>query len=187
MEQVTIKGVAYDTISFIFDLNISEKYMRIFSICILGVSLILISCSSDPTSNYKELDLLQYGVPVVILAPDSPKVETMDFVVQQDITIKSGDDYYVQIYASKASTYDLGKLKASQLAEVKSNEFFSEIINEDNDGFIYKLEVDSTYTSYGFRHFKIMGDKEFIFQPGLVGTFSQDQIENLYSAVRNKK
>ena len=150
----------------------------------LLVLLTLMACSSEPASDLKSRSLLEFGIPITIMAPDSAQIETMDLVVQKDITIKKGDDYYVQIFASDASTTDVSKMKAAQLNEVRDNPFFSKIVKEDTDGFIYETAIDSTKTNYGFRHFRIKGDKEYIFQTGLIGTFSLDDVERMYEAVQ---
>lgn len=161
--------------------------MRIHYLLILGLTL-LMSCQSEPTSNLKSLNLLQYGVPMSILAPDSAKVETMDLVVQKDITVKSreNDDYYVQIYASDAETNDVAQIKSTQLREVKGNRYFSKIINEEEQGFIYETKLDSTNINYGFRYVYLQGDKQYVFQTGLIGTFTQEEVENMYKAVQQQ-
>ena len=146
--------------------------------------LLFSACKTDPVSNMKPLDLMKYGIPLTVLAPDSAKVETMDLIVQNDVTIKKGDDYFIQLYASDASTTDLKKVKASQLEEVKANPYFSGIISEDDNGFVYKKQIDSTNVNYGFKYIKIQGDKEYIFQTGLIGKFSEESVMAMYDAVK---
>ena len=127
---------------------------------------------------------MKYGIPVTVLAPDSAKVETRDLIVQKDVTIKKGDDFFIQLYASDASTTDIKKVKADQLEEVKANPYFSGIISEDDNGFVYKKQVDSTNVNYGFKYIKIQGDKEYIFQTGLIGKFSEESVIAMYNAVK---
>ncbi len=150
----------------------------------LFILFLVLACSSEPVSDLKEKNLLEYGIPITILAPDSAEVETMDLVVQKDITVKKGKDYYIQIFASDATTTDANRLKSAQLEEVRDNPFFSKIIKEDSNGFIYETAIDSTKKNYGFRHFRIKGDKEYVFQTGLIGTFSLDDVEKMYLAVQ---
>ena len=151
----------------------------------LSLALILGACAGENAqAKWKPKSLLQYGVPVTILAPDSVTVETMDFKVQRDITVDGGEDYALQIFASEASTSVLSELKANQLEEIKANPYFSEIVSEEEGGFIYKTVVDSTLINYGFKHFRIEGDREYVFQTSMIGTFSQEAVEKMYEAVQ---
>jgi hypothetical protein len=102
----------------------------------------------------------------------------------QDITIQSGDDYYVQIYAAQAETNDITKIKASLLADVKANRYYSRIVSEEESGFIYETAIDENNLNYGFRWIKLQGDMEYVFQTGLVGTFTLEQVKNMYEAVK---
>lgn len=144
------------------------------------------ACQKNGVSGeWAKKDLLEYGIPMSILAPDSVEVNSSDLGgLIQDVTIKKGDDYYIQIYASDAETTDIAKVKANQLADVKANRYFSKIVKEDMDGFVYETAIDSTNLNYGFRYVKVQGDKEFVFQTGLVGTFTQEQVERMYEAVK---
>ena len=148
----------------------------------------LFACQNTSKTALKSLDLLQYGIPITIMAPDSAKVVAGSLSFSQDITVKSpADNYDVQIFAYDATTTDISAVKASHLAEAKSNSYFSEIIEEEEAGFIYSTVFDSTATNYGFKYLKIQGDKEYIFQTGLVGTFGLDDVKMMYNAVKNEK
>lgn len=151
---------------------------------ILLFACLLFACQQEAVTNLKPLDLLQYDVPITIMAPDSAEVKTMDLLVQKDITIKGGDDYSVQIFVSDATTTDTKLIVAELLADVKKNPYFTKVVKEDTDGFIYETAVDSTHISYGFRQVRVQGDREFIFRTGLIGTFNQKQTERMYEAVR---
>ena len=145
----------------------------------------IISCQKEKQEEWQSLDLLQYGIPVSILAPDSAVVKSDDLGgLIKDVTIKRGDDYSVQIYATDATTTDIAQVKAEQLAEVKGNRYFSKIVEEEETGFVYEMMLDSTNINYGFRHVRVQGDLELIFQPGLIGTFTLDEAEKMYEAVK---
>ncbi|RMG79581.1 MAG: hypothetical protein D6714_16160 [Bacteroidetes bacterium] len=158
--------------------------MRYFvAACVLGV--IALSCHNEnELESYVPLNLMEYGVPLTILAPDSAEVKTMDMGFMKDVTVKKDPDYYVQIYASEATTRDVAKVLAEQLAEVKNGRYFKAIVREEPAGFIYQTAVDSSNTNYGFRYVRIQGDNEFIFQTGLIGTFTLDEVERMYKAVQ---
>ncbi|MEY2904753.1 MAG: hypothetical protein RJA52_769 [Bacteroidota bacterium] len=149
--------------------------------------VIFYSCNRSPVDSWKSLDLLPHGVPLKVLAPlpDSAKVNKSDMgTILQDITIKNGDDYFIQIFATQAETTDLAKIKAAQMADVKSNRFYSKIVKEEEAGFIYELMIDSANVNYGFRFIKIQGGMEYIFQPGMSGIFTLDQAQNMYKGVQ---
>lgn len=161
------------------------KKLLIYSTLFL---LSLNACQTDPTSSLKPLNLLPHGVPIIIMAPDSAKVRTMDLLVQKDITVKGEDGYNLQIFASDASTTDVERIVSGLKTEVKNNPFFTRMVSEeDMDGFIYETKIDSTNTSYGFQLVRIKGDREFIFQNALVGTFTEEEIRTMYAAVKEKK
>merc|ERR1711916_234564 len=95
----------------------------------------------------------------------------------------SDPDYYIQIYASKANNTDIAQIKADQVSDVRSNPYFSRIVEEDEEGFIYETAIDST-NYYSFRYIYLQGDTEFIFTTGLAKTFNQEQVRQMYEGVR---
>lgn len=144
------------------------------------------NCVGDNASKSKlsSRNLLAYGIPITVMAPDSAKVETMDFKVTKDISIKDDDGYYVQIFASQATTNRIDEVKASLLDEVQANPYFSKIVMDEPAGFIYETKVDSTTQNFNFRYIQLKGDKEYIFQTGLIGRFTLEQVERMYEAVK---
>lgn len=154
---------------------------------LLFAILFFAACESEEKVNLQPLDLLEYGVPVTIMAPDSAEVKKSDFgPFMKDVTVRKGKDYFVQIYASQASTTDIAQLKAQALTEVKGKKYFSKIISEEMAGFIYETKVDSNYIDYGFRYIRVQGSNEFIFQTGLIGPFTLEAVQNMYEAVKQE-
>ncbi len=156
------------------------KKIALFSFCL---SLFLLACQADSVnSNWKPLDLLSYGVPITLMAPDSAAVTVDDLLGQKDITIE-GENFSVQLFVYDATTTNAAEVKNEKLREVQEQKYFSKVIKDEPTGFIYETVIDSTYKSYRFYHIKIKGDKEFLFQSGLRGQFSQEQAEATYQAV----
>lgn len=154
---------------------------------ILFFVLGLIACQSSSSSEWKPLNLLQYNIPITILAPDSAKVVNSTLGVIQDVTVKSQEDNYsIQIFASEATTTSLPAIKTSQLLDIRNNPFFSKIVMEEEPGFIYENQLDSNLINYGFRYIRVQGDKEYVFQTGLVGQFSLEEVKRMYEAVKQK-
>ena len=146
--------------------------------------LILFSCSSEKDDYLKPLNLLEYDVPLTILAPDSVNVSKQKFGVSDEVTIESqkSDDYQVRIYFGEA-TLSVEDVKAQQLKFLKDSEIvtFSKLIVDEPKGFVYETKIDSTHLNYGFRRIVIMGDREYIFHSGS-GTYTQEQAEEMYQA-----
>jgi len=145
------------------------------------------ACQSEPKSEWKPKSLLSYGVPLSIPAPDSVLVEQMDLIVKKDISLRNDDGYFIQIFAGDATTKDIAAVKASQKSEVESNPYFSKILSENTTGFLYETAVDSNNINYGFRHIVIQGDREYIFQTGLIGRFTLEQVNKMYDAAQAVK
>lgn len=149
--------------------------------------LIFIACQNESAAEWKHKSLLEYGVPLSIPAPDSVKVEQMDLIVKKDISLRNDEGYFVQIFAGDAVTTNVSTVKATQKSEVESNPYFSKMISENDAGFFYQTAVDSNNINYGFRHVVIQGDKEFIFQTGLIGRFTEEQAMKMYEAAQAVK
>ena len=142
----------------------------------------MISCKSSPTSSYEEVDLLSYGMPISILAPPGVDVKKEDLGPIQSIIVKGGQ-FNVQIYSSSSQTIDVSKVKKQALEDVKNGRYFSKIIEEEDDGFIFEKDIDGTII-YDFRHVKVMGDQEYLFQKGLMGTYTEEEVRAMYEAVK---
>jgi hypothetical protein len=150
----------------------------IFSAIIL---LVLASCGSKPKT--EPLDLMKYGLHIQIMAPQEAVVKANDAGFYKDVTVKHGDNYFVQIISTSATFTDINRLKLDQLNEVKKNPYFKEVIFDENNGFIFKKQIDSL-VNYDFRYVKIQGSEEYIFQTGLSGTFTEDDVRQMYESVK---
>ena len=145
----------------------------------------LLACGSDEPQ-YREIDLLEHGIALTIVGPDSVDITTGELGDTKDVQVKGGDQYHIQIFASEANTTDVQTVKEELKEAVRENPYFNEIVEDKPDGFIYKTMVDSVNTNYGFRYVVLRGDREIVFQPALVGTFSLDEVKRMYRAVEQK-
>ncbi|MEL6987217.1 MAG: hypothetical protein AAGK97_05255 [Bacteroidota bacterium] len=159
-----------------------KRSFNIFTL--VAIALCMFSCKTEKKEDLKPLDLLEYGFPLTIMAPDSADVKKMDLTFQQDLTVKKGDDYYVQIFSANASTLDSKVLKEQKLLEVQSNPYFSKIVQEDDNGFIYEKAVDTSRYNYDFIFVRVQGDKEYVYQTGLIGNFDLEDVQRMYKAVQ---
>lgn len=157
--------------------------MNRFIVAFFSFSLLLVvGCKDNPADKYPTLDLLKYGLPIDIKAPANAEVNSNDLGVIKDVTVKNDEGYSIQIYSSTANELDATKIKSELISEVKGGPFFSKIVEEYEDGFIFEKKIDERI-NYGFRYVKIQGDFEYIFQTGLMGHFSEDDVRNMYNSV----
>ena len=158
--------------------------MRLIGMIIL-VSLFICSCQSEDNNGMSKRNLLEYGIPLTILAPDSVDITKTNYGVSKEVTIQSenSQDYNVQIYLAEATTSDEEKVKAQQLEMLQQMPIFSKIILDEPTGFIYETLTDSTLHSFGFRRVLIQGAREYIFQTG-IGTYTKEQAEKMYHATK---
>jgi hypothetical protein len=144
--------------------------------------LLLLACRKEGLKLQK-LDLQSYGLPITILAPDSAVVQKKEYSFMKDYTVKKGDGFFLQIFEFAAPKLDAAGEKLRQLASVREDPFFKEMIKEEDQGFIFSRQADSTAVEYDFRFIRILGDKELIFQTGLVGSFTLEDVRLMYKAV----
>lgn len=159
---------------------------HLLSVFIIAIVFAFISCGGTGNS-FKELNLLKHGLPLTIMAPDSASVTVDELGMSKDVSIKSGDDYSINVLASDAYTKDINQLKSDELEAIKSGRYFSKVVKEDESGFIYETVIDSTDISYGFIYMRVKGDREYKIQNGAFGSYTLEQIEEMYEAVQPRK
>lgn len=154
----------------------------------LSLLIGIVACQDTATSSkMRSLDLLQYGIPMTIMAPDSVAVKSSTLSFSKDVTIKGEEaSFDIQIFAYDASTTDVAAVKNEQLEQVKGNPYFSKVLQNDPNGFIYEIALDTTNLTYGFKYVRVQGDKEYIFQNAMVGSFNLEDTKNMYEAVQQK-
>ena len=144
----------------------------------------LLSCSNNKKEELKKMDLMSYGIPLKVKAPEGTVVKTEDMGIVKDITLRKGDDYFIQILNSSALSGDIAKLKNDQLEEVKKSPYFSKVILDENNGFVYEKKMNDSLFNYDFRYIKIQGDQQYTFQTGLFGMFTKDQAMEMYESIK---
>ncbi len=158
--------------------------MRLILSFWIVISLMLSACNSG--EKMKPMSLLDYGIPLTILVPDSAKVRHRKLSLEEDITINGPSNYKLQIFVASKTHANAAKLLADQKELVRQSPFFSKVTEELPDGLKFESKIDSTLT-YGFRRVRMMGDKEIIFREALLGTFSKEDIDRMYRSLDPKK
>lgn len=147
--------------------------------------LCLTACETDPLEGYEAVDLLAQDVPATVMAPPGAEVKKGDLgSIMKDVTVRGdgeNDWYNLQVFASRAVSNSVEDVKQSELENVKANPNFDQLIEEFPDGFVYRISIDSLI-NHNFRRVKIVGDQEIVFQTGLLGTFSEDEVRRMYRA-----
>ena len=144
----------------------------------------MLACQSgEPNINLTSKDLLEYGIPITLEVPDSAEIKAMDWGIQKDVSITDGSWYDMQIFSSKVGNHNLETAVKEVKEAVEEGTYFSKFITEEADGFVFEMMID-TLLNYDFRHVKVQGDNEYIFQAGMSGSYSQKQVEQLYQIAK---
>lgn len=158
--------------------------MKFFGLLVF-VSLLLVNCKpASPLDGFEDLDLMSYGLPLKIKAPVDAKVEFDDLGFAQDVRIKGDNNFYIQLQGGTATTTDVASIKAEYLNSIKNDKYFSKVIEEGDAGFIYEKDLGDGHLNYDFRYVRIQGDNEYVFQRGLVGQYTIEEVKTMYNAVK---
>lgn len=158
--------------------------MNIRSTFILCISIILLSFScKSPSNNLAELDLMSEGIPLKIKAPKDAAIKQKDMGIFKDITVKAADNFYLQITSGSIFNADKKARIAEELKNVKELNVFSRVVKEAGHGFIFEKKIGDKL-SYDFRSIKNVGENEYLFQSGLIGTFTLEEVELMFDAVQ---
>jgi hypothetical protein len=149
------------------------------SLCLLFIWAVVACKSGNEDIALVEKDLLEYGIPITLMVPDSAEIKAMDWGIQKDISIAGAPGYSLQIFSSRAGTHNMSVALNDLKETVEDGVYFSKFILEEPDGFIFEMMFDSL-VNYDFRHLKIQGDNEYLFQLGMSDSFNQKQVEKLY-------
>lgn len=153
------------------------KYIAIFIGAILAIG-----CGSK-TANYPSTDLLKHGFSISVKAPADAKIASDDLGVMKELTIQSGVEYNVQILKSNSNTNIVKDAVNGQMRMVKSDRYFTKVIEEYDNGFIFEKDIDGNI-NYDFRYIKLIGDQEYIYQTGMIGTYTEEAVRTMYDSVQ---
>lgn len=156
------------------------------SLCFALLCVLAACKSGEDNLHLQEKDLLEFGIPITLQVPDSAEIKTMDWGIQKDVSISGVPGYSLQIFSSQTSTHNLANAIKDLKQTVEDGVYFSKFILEEADGFIFEMMID-TVVNYDFRHLKIQGDNEYLFQAGMSDSFTQEQIETLYQVAKTAR
>jgi hypothetical protein len=120
------------------------------------------------------------------MAPLNAKVVVDDLGIMKDVTIQDSLGFDVQIFISETNSFNAKKIKDEQKELVEAAPFFSKIMEESDNGFIFEKKIDENLLRYDFRYIHIQGDEKYVFQTGLSGGHSEANVRAMYQAVQKK-
>ena len=139
--------------------------MRNLSLLIAIVALIFAACGSEK-SNLVDTSLLQYNMPINIMAPTSAIFDNSDLGDYNSLDVQDTMGYRLAIESDIAGSLDkdLTKIIEDEKALIKVDSFFVAFEKETDEGFIYKISMTMK---------KLM----------ISNTFVSSVIENIHSKV----
>jgi len=155
---------------------------RYFTFLMLSC-LFLMNCKSDKSANYPSKDLLRHGFAISVKAPEDAEIKFDDYGLMQELTLIQGNEYNIQILKSETNTSNVKEALAAQMNLVKTDRYFSKVIEEYDNGFIFEKKIDENI-NYDFRYVKLIGEDEYIFQTGMVGTYTEESVREMYKSVQ---
>ncbi len=148
----------------------------------LALISLLCSCKgAEP--ELPTLDLLSQGLPLKIKAPENVEVASSDLGIMKDVTVKNDEGYSIQIFESEATTLVIKDIKDQIKIDIEESLFFSKMIREEDEGFIFEKKIDENYITYDFRRVRVAGDKQYVIQAGLSSQHSLENVEVMYASV----
>ena len=167
---------------------ICTNVSRLFTCALLAFSLACSPASRDDQGAWAKLDLMPYGIPVEIMAPDSARVNVTRVGEVEDVAIRNEgiQPFSIQIFVQPVLLNDIPALKFNQINEVRSNPEFGKIVEEDEQGFIFFLNDVNGGERYHFRYVHLQADREYVFTSGFEERFSLEEARRMLNSVRQQ-
>ena len=129
---------------------------------------------------------MSHGMPIKIMAPANTSIKSDDLGILKELTIIDtlNSGYNIQIYSSKTDVLDRAKLLDQVKSEIEATEFFSKMIEETENGFIYEKKVTEDYINYDFRVVRLQSDIKYTMQAGIGEQYELADIESMFNAVK---
>ncbi len=153
----------------------------------LSCSLLLFACQGESLPKLQPLNLMSYGFPITIMAPDSASVDKSLGGIIEELTVKGKGNFGLLVQSSMATETDAKVIKSEELELVKERDYFSKLIQDDENGFLYETVIDSVNISYEFFKVKVQGDKEYRFRTPYTGSYTEKEAKRIYGSLADMK
>lgn len=142
-----------------------KKWISLHLLISIGLVFFYYSCKPEK-SKHQGMDLMKYGIPYTIFAPDDVIATQIGGGQMVDLKLTNNTNYDIMIFMSRAQTKHMDRLKQFKKEEVSFYPGFIKIVEEYNEGFLYEMYGSTGNLSYGFFAVKIVGDQEISFISG---------------------
>jgi len=164
----------------------SMKLLNAFSlnvriILLFSVIFFLTSCGGNDNGQKKEN--IKQKLPFKVDAPWGANYETREYNEVTSYIISKDDEYAVEVIATPAGSEDIATIKNEQLNTVTESPYFSRLILNEPNGFIFEMVVDSS-KHYDFRLVKLRDNTQYVFQTELTRVFSEWEARSMYESVK---
>ena len=164
---------------------ILNKQVAILTI-ITSIFFSLQSCKDNHVRKKDDkTDLMKYGVPYSIKAPEDVKITKIGQGDLTDVSINNNKGYDLQIFMGSAQSSDINKIKENKRIIFTSNPFFSKIIEEYDDGYLFEKTNQEGDKSYDFIIIKVIGTNEINFQCGNSREFNEKEVKDIVKSIRS--
>lgn len=167
---------------------ICNNVFRLSTYTLLAFALACSPAPRDEQGAWSKLDLMPYGIPIEIMAPDSARVNVTRVGQVEDVAIRNEgtQPFSIQIFVQPMLLNDMAALKFNQINEVRSNPAFGKIVEEDEQGFVFFLNDLDGGERYHFRYVHLQADKEYVFTSDFEGRFSLEEARKMLDSVRQR-
>jgi len=160
---------------------------RIIHAVLFALPLLMLQCSKPAGSPAKgATSLLAQGIPLQVRMPQGASIQRRTAGNITEVTIKGKDEdawFEMTVQNLPAESDDLAWNKHLQLEDVKANIFFTRIMEEDENGFIYE-QVPQDKATYHFRYVVVQGLQLYVFSSALGSNLSLEKARELMVAVQ---
>ena len=144
------------------------------------VIVTMFACKEEKVK-FVEVDLLKYGIPVMIQAPENAAI-TQPYGEGEVWVKDSLSNFNIQVTIMPTLGNDEAKVKAEELDITKTILGFSKLITEEKSGFIFEENIG--ILNYDFKYIIVQGDNQYVFQKGFTAIATLEEVEMMYEAVK---
>ncbi len=152
---------------------------RLIPLLILAFGVI--ACNSD---GLETISLQEHGANIDIKIPPGAEVTSEPIGYRKQIFVQQ-DKFNLIVLVGDEETETAAEIKKENLESVKALDIFSEIIQEDDNGFIYEIN-QGTGKNYDFRYVYVKNGTSHGFRRNFVGDYTLDEVKTMYNAVKQK-
>jgi len=147
---------------------------------------LLQNCSNAKAPHKKgTTSLLSYGIPLYVNIPKDVDINRRNVGNITEVIVKGKGDkswFEINVQHLPAESDDLAWNKYLQIEDVRNNVYFTRIMEENENGFIYEL-VPRDKPTYHFRYVIVQGSQLYVISTALGSELSLEQARELYQAV----